>query len=87
MAEMAGSGRGRRQLALVGAHRGRARRLNRVRVFSSYGDRLLMRFAPTGSQQRGERVYPNLNRRRVATKPSNGEAARPVLINGEGGLR
>jgi hypothetical protein len=46
-----------------------------------------MRFAPTGSQQRGERLYANLNRRRAATKPGNGEAARPVLADGEGGLR
>jgi hypothetical protein len=46
-----------------------------------------MRFAPTGSQRRGERVYANLNQRRAATKPSNGEAARSVLGDGEGGLR
>jgi hypothetical protein len=38
-----------------------------------------MRFAPTGSQRRGERVYANLNRRRAATEPGNGEAVRPVL--------
>jgi hypothetical protein len=47
----------------------------------------LMRFAPTGSQQWGERVYANLNRQRAAMKPGNGEAARPVLVDGEGGLR
>jgi hypothetical protein len=35
----------------------------------------------------GERVYANHNRRRAATKPGNGEAARPVLIDGEDGLR
>jgi hypothetical protein len=46
-----------------------------------------MRFAPTGSQRRGERDYANLNRRRAATEPSNSEAARPVLGDGEGGLR
>jgi hypothetical protein len=45
-----------------------------------------MRFAPTGSQRWGERVYANLNRRRVATKPDNGEVARSVLVDGEGGL-
>jgi hypothetical protein len=39
------------------------------------------------SQRQGERVYANLNRRRVATEPGNGEAARPVLVDGEGGLR
>jgi hypothetical protein len=33
-----------------------------------------------------ERVYANLNRRRAATKPGNGEAAWPVLVDGEGGL-
>jgi hypothetical protein len=37
----------------------------------------LMRFAPTGSQQWGERVYANLNRQRAAM----------VLVDGEGGLR
>jgi hypothetical protein len=46
-----------------------------------------MRFAPTGSHRRGERVYANLNQRRAATKPDNGEVARPVLVDGEGGLR
>jgi hypothetical protein len=45
-----------------------------------------MRFAPTRSQRRGERVYANLNRRRAATEPGNGEAARPVHVDGEGGL-
>jgi hypothetical protein len=74
-------------LALAAAHRGRARRLTRVRVFSSYSGRFSMRFAPTGSQRWGERDYANLNQRRAATKPDNGEAARPVLIDGEGGLR
>jgi hypothetical protein len=46
-----------------------------------------MRFAPKGSQRRGEHVYANLNQRRAATEPDNGEAARPVLGDGEGGLR
>jgi hypothetical protein len=46
-----------------------------------------MRFAPTGSQRRGERDYADLNRRRVAIEPDNGEAAQPVLGDGEGGLR
>jgi hypothetical protein len=46
-----------------------------------------MRFDPTGSQRRGERVYANLNRWRAATEPGNNEAARPVLGDGEGGLR
>jgi hypothetical protein len=46
-----------------------------------------MRFSPTGSQQRGERVYANINRQRAATEPGNGEAARPVLVDGVGGLR
>jgi hypothetical protein len=45
-----------------------------------------MRFAPVGLQHRGERIYANLNRRRGATKPGNGEAARPVLVDGEGSL-
>jgi hypothetical protein len=45
-----------------------------------------MMFAPTGSQRRGEHVYANLNRRRGATEPGNGEAARPMLVDGEGGL-
>jgi hypothetical protein len=86
-AEAAGSGRGRRRLALAVARRGRAWRFTGVRVFSSYGCRFFIRFAPTGSQRWGERVYANLNRRRAATKPDNGEAARSVLVNDEGGLR
>jgi hypothetical protein len=45
-----------------------------------------MRFAPTESERRGERVYANINQRRAATEPGNGEAARPVLGDGEGGL-
>jgi hypothetical protein len=61
--------------------------LARVRVFSSYDGRFSMMFAPTGSHQWGERVYANLNWRRAATEPSNGEVARPVLVDGEGGLR
>jgi hypothetical protein len=40
-----------------------------------------------GSQRRGEHVYANINWRRAATKPDNGEAARPVLVDGEGGLQ
>jgi hypothetical protein len=76
MAEAAGSGRGWRRLTLVG-----------VRVFSSYGGRFLIRFAPTGSQRWWERVYANLNRRRATTKPSNGEAARPVLVDAQGSLQ
>jgi hypothetical protein len=70
-AEAAGSGQGRRWLALLVARRDRARRLAGVRVFSSYGGRFLIRFAPTGSQRWGERVYANLNGQRAATKPSN----------------
>jgi hypothetical protein len=46
---------------------GRARRLAGVWVFSSYGGRFSMRFAPMGSQRRGERVYANLNRQRAVT--------------------
>jgi hypothetical protein len=44
-------------------------------------------FATTGSRRQGERVYANLNRRRVATEPSNSEVARSMLGDGEGGLR
>jgi hypothetical protein len=71
---------------VVGSGWGRSR-LAGVRVFSSYGGRFLIRFAPTGSQWWGERVYANLNRRRAATKPDNGEPAQPVLVDCEGGLR
>jgi hypothetical protein len=81
---MAGSSPGRCRLALVVARRGRARWLTGVWVFSSYGGWFLMRCAPTGSQWRGEHVYTNLNRWRAATKPGNGEATRPVLVNDEG---
>ncbi len=87
MQESSGTDRGQRRLALTAAHRGRARRLSGVRVFSSYGGRFSMRFGPTGSQRRGEFDYANLNRRRAATEPGNGEAARPVLVNGDGALR
>jgi hypothetical protein len=45
-----------------------------------------MRFAPTGSQRPEECDYANVNRQRMATEPGNGEAARPVLGDGEGGL-
>jgi hypothetical protein len=86
-AEVAGSGRGRRQLTLVAVRCGRARRLTGVQVFSSYGGRFSMRFAPTKSQRWGERVYANLNRRRATMKPGNGEAARPVLVDDEDSLR
>jgi hypothetical protein len=87
MAEAAGSRRGRRRLALAVARCGRARWLTGVRVFLSYGVRFLIRFAPTESQRRGGRVYANLNWRRAAMKPGNGEAARPMLVDGEGSLR
>jgi hypothetical protein len=46
-----------------------------------------MWFAPMGSQQRGECVYANLNRLRVATEPDNVEAAWPVLGDDGGDLR
>jgi hypothetical protein len=84
--EAAGSGRGWCWLALVATCHGRARRLTGVRVFSSYSGRFSIRFPPTGSQRRGEHVYAILNRWRAAMKPGNGEAARPVLVDGEGGL-
>jgi hypothetical protein len=69
------------------ARHGRERRLARVWVFTSYGGRFPLRFAPTGSQRWGERDHANLNRQRAATEPGNSEAARPVLGDGEGGLR
>jgi hypothetical protein len=50
-------------------------------------NRFSMRFAHTGSQRRRKRVYVNLNQRRATTKPDNGEAARPVLVDDEGSLR
>jgi hypothetical protein len=86
-AEAASSGRGRRRLMLAAVRHGRARWLTGVQAFSSYGGRFLMRFAPTESQRRGEHVYANLNRRRATTKPGNSDAARPVLVDGEGSLR
>jgi hypothetical protein len=52
-AEAAGSGRGQRRLTLAAARHGRVRRLTGVRVFSSYGDRFSIRFAPTGSHRQG----------------------------------
>jgi hypothetical protein len=79
--ESSGSGRGRHRFTLVAACRGRARQLAGVRVFSSYCGQFSIRFAPTGSH-----VYANLNWQRAATKPDNGEAAWPVLVDGEGGL-
>jgi hypothetical protein len=87
MAEVAGSDRGRRRLVLAVACRGRARRLTGVWVFSSYEGRFLIRFSPTGTQRQGECVYANLKWWRAAMKPGNGEAARSVLVDGEGGLR
>jgi hypothetical protein len=48
-AEAVGSGRGRRRLMLAVVRHVRAWRLTGVRVFSSYGGRLSMRFAPTES--------------------------------------
>jgi hypothetical protein len=72
---------------LTAVRHGRARWLAGVQVFSSHSGWFLMRFAPMGSQRRGERVYANLSRRRVAMKPGNSEAVRLVLVDGEGGLR
>jgi hypothetical protein len=86
IAEAAGSGRGRHWLALAAALRGRAQWVTGVRVFLSHGGQFSMRFATTGSQQREECVYANLNRRRAAMKPGNVEAAWPVLVDGEGSL-
>jgi hypothetical protein len=62
-AEVAGSDRGRLRLALAlaAARHDRAWWLTGVRVFSSYDGQFLIRFAPTGSQRQGERVYANLN--------------------------
>jgi hypothetical protein len=71
MAEAAGSGRGWRRLAVAAARHGRAWLLARVWVFSSYGGRFSIRFAPMRSQWWEEHVYANLNRRRVATKADN----------------
>jgi hypothetical protein len=86
-AEAASSGWGRRRLMLAAVHHGHARRLTEVWVFSTYGGRFSIRFATMGSQRRGERVYANLNQRRAATTPDNGEAAWSVLVHGEGGSR
>jgi hypothetical protein len=60
---------------------------HRSSSFLELRGRFSMRFAFTGSQLRGECVFANLNRRRATTKPGNGEAAQPVLVDGEGGLR
>jgi hypothetical protein len=49
-AEAAGSGRGWRWLMLAAARHGQAQRLTGVRVFSSFGGRFSIRFAPTGPQ-------------------------------------
>jgi hypothetical protein len=83
----AGSGWGWCRLALAAARRGRARWLIGVWVFLSYGGEFSMRFAPTGWQRREECVYANLNQRRAAAKPGNSEAARSLLVDGEGGLQ
>jgi hypothetical protein len=40
-----------------------------------------------GSQRRGGHFFANLNRRRAATEPGNDEAARSVLVDGEGDLQ
>jgi hypothetical protein len=69
------------------ARHSRAQRLTGVWVFSSHGGRFPMRFAPTGSQLRGELDYANLIRRRVATESGNGEAAWPMLGDGDDDLR
>jgi hypothetical protein len=45
-----GSGRWRCRRTLKAARHGRVWRLMRVPIFSSYGGRFLMRFAPEGSQ-------------------------------------
>jgi hypothetical protein len=87
MAEVDGSGRGRHRLAPAVARRGWVRWFAGVWVFLSYSGRFSLRFAPTGSQRRGERVYANLNRWSTATKLGNGEATRPVLVDGKGGLQ
>jgi hypothetical protein len=71
----------------VAARHARAWRFVGVQVFSSYDGRFFMRFAPTRSQRQRERDYANLNRQRAVTEPGKGEAARPVLGDGEGGLR
>jgi hypothetical protein len=76
------------RLGAASAHaHGRVRRLTGVWVFLSYDGRFFMRIALTGSQRWGERVYANLNRWIATTKIGNSEAARSVLVNGEGGLR
>jgi hypothetical protein len=49
-----GSGRGRRGLTLTAARHSRPWRPTSVLVFLSHDGRFPMRFAPTGSQQRGE---------------------------------
>jgi hypothetical protein len=49
--EAAGPDRGWRGLALTAARHGRVWRLAGVQVFSSYGGRFSMRFAPTRSQR------------------------------------
>jgi hypothetical protein len=82
-----GSDWGRRGLVLTAACHGQAWQLTGVQVFSSHGGRFPMRFAPMGSQRWGELDKANLNRRRAATESGNGEVARLVLGDGEGGLR
>jgi hypothetical protein len=73
-----------RQLAPAGG--GAGSRSQRC-VVAERGGSLEFEFSPMRSQRQGEHVYANLNRRRVTMKPNNGEAARPVLVDGEGGLR
>jgi hypothetical protein len=76
-AEAAGSGQGRRRLTLAVVRHGRARQLTGVQVFSSYGGRFLIRFAPTGSQRRGERFMLTL---------IGGERQRsPTMVSGSTG--
>jgi hypothetical protein len=52
-AEVASSGRGRCRLTLTVVHHGQTRWLIGVRVFSSYGGRFSMRFAPWNHSNKG----------------------------------
>jgi hypothetical protein len=76
MVKAAGSGRGQRGLALSAAHHVRARA---ARWSSSF---LELRCSVSD-----EVCCYGRNRRRAATELGNGEAAQPVLGDGEGGLR
>jgi hypothetical protein len=82
--EVAGSGRGRRGLALAAARHDRAQRLTGVRIFSSYGSRFSMIFAPTGSQQRGNLIMLTLigreQRRSPATMRRLGQSLATVRV-------